>query len=56
MFVRVLDCGLFHTFDGGERPGYVASLASVTHEPFHAFEQARSIEAHLPGTGAHIWV
>ena len=26
----VLDCGLFHTFDGDERPGYVASLASVT--------------------------
>ena len=30
MFETVLDCGLFHTFDGGERPGYVASLASVT--------------------------
>ena len=30
VFVTVLDCGLFHTFDGGERPGYVASLASVT--------------------------
>ena len=29
-FATVLDCGLFHTFDGGERPGYVASLASVT--------------------------
>jgi hypothetical protein len=27
---RELDCGLFHTFDGDERPGYVASLASVT--------------------------
>jgi hypothetical protein len=26
----VLDCGLFHTFDGEERPRYVASLASVT--------------------------
>jgi hypothetical protein len=28
----VLDagCGLFHTFDRDERPGYVASLASVT--------------------------
>ena len=26
----LLDCGLFHTFDGDERPGYVASLASVT--------------------------
>ncbi|MDF3307095.1 class I SAM-dependent methyltransferase [Rhodococcus koreensis] len=29
-FVTVLDCGLFHTFDAGERPGYAASLASVT--------------------------
>jgi SAM-dependent methyltransferase len=29
-FETVLDCGLFHTFDGDERPGYVASLASIT--------------------------
>lgn len=29
-FETVLDCGLFHTFDGDERPDYVASLASVT--------------------------
>ncbi|HEX6471099.1 MAG TPA: class I SAM-dependent methyltransferase [Streptosporangiaceae bacterium] len=29
-FDTVLDSGLFHTFDGEERPGYVASLASVT--------------------------
>jgi ubiquinone/menaquinone biosynthesis C-methylase UbiE len=29
-FATVMDCGLFHTFDGEERPGYVASLASVT--------------------------
>ena len=29
-FQTVLDCGLFHTFDGEERPRYVASLASVT--------------------------
>jgi len=29
-FQAVLDCGLFHTFDGDERAGYVASLASVT--------------------------
>jgi SAM-dependent methyltransferase len=28
-FATVLDRGLFHTFDGDERPGYVASLASV---------------------------
>ncbi|MEU9836330.1 class I SAM-dependent methyltransferase [Streptosporangium sp. NPDC048047] len=29
-FDTVLDCGLFHTFDAAERPGYAASLASVT--------------------------
>jgi SAM-dependent methyltransferase len=29
-FETVLDCGLFHTFDDGERLDYVASLASVT--------------------------
>jgi len=29
-FDTVLDCGLFHTFDAGERPRYVASLAYVT--------------------------
>ncbi len=29
-FQTVMDCGLFHTFDGDERPKYVASLASVT--------------------------
>ncbi len=28
-FETVLDCGLFHTFDGDERPRYVSSLASV---------------------------
>lgn len=30
MFQTVMDSGLFHIFDGEERPGYVASLASVT--------------------------
>jgi len=29
-FRTVLDCGMFHTCDADERPGYVASLASVT--------------------------
>ena len=29
-FERVLDCGLFHTFDADERLAYAASLASVT--------------------------
>ena len=28
-FETVLDCGLFHTFDGDERRAYVAGLASV---------------------------
>jgi SAM-dependent methyltransferase len=30
VFDTVLDCGLFHTFDGDERRAYVASLAAVT--------------------------
>lgn len=30
VFDSVLDCGLFHTFDGDERRDYVISLASVT--------------------------
>ena len=30
VFESVLDCGLFHTFDGDERRDYAASLASVT--------------------------
>lgn len=30
VFDTVLDCGLFHSFDDGERADYVASLASVT--------------------------
>ena len=29
-FDTVLDCGLFHTFDGDERARYVVSLAAVT--------------------------
>ena len=29
-FETVLDCGLFHTFDGDERPRYATSVASVT--------------------------
>jgi SAM-dependent methyltransferase len=31
-FETVLDCGLFHTFNASERPGYVASMASVTQQ------------------------
>jgi ubiquinone/menaquinone biosynthesis C-methylase UbiE len=30
VFDTVLDCGLFHTFDGDERRDYVAGLAAVT--------------------------
>src|SRR6476620_9815789 len=30
VFDTGLDCGLFHSFDGEERRGYAASLASVT--------------------------
>jgi SAM-dependent methyltransferase len=30
VFETVLDCGLFHTFDGAERRDYVASLAAAT--------------------------
>ena len=30
VFETVLDCGLFHTFDSGERRTYAASLASAT--------------------------
>ncbi|MGA2210831.1 MAG: class I SAM-dependent methyltransferase [Acidimicrobiales bacterium] len=29
-FETVIDCGLFHSFDDGERPGYVSSLAAAT--------------------------
>lgn len=29
-FATVLDCGLFHSFDGDERPRYAASLGTVT--------------------------
>jgi SAM-dependent methyltransferase len=37
VFETVLDCGLFHTFDGDERPDYAASLASVTGRGGHLF-------------------
>ena len=32
MFETVLDCGLFHTFDGEERPAYVASGVRLSHQ------------------------
>jgi hypothetical protein len=50
-FETVLDCGLFHSFDGGERPGYVASLASVTEHDGTLYVLCFSDEG--PGTGPH---
>lgn len=50
-FDTVLDCGLFHTFDGAERPGYVASLASVTKPGGTLYVLCFSDEG--PDTGPH---
>ena len=36
-FDTVLDCGLFHAFDGNERRDYVASVASVTRVGGHMY-------------------
>ena len=51
MFDTVLDCGLFHTFDGDERPCYVASLASVTRHDGTLYVLCFSDDA--PDTGPH---
>jgi len=50
-FQTVLDCGLFHTFDGDERSGYVASLASVTEHNGTLYVLCFSDEG--PGIGPH---
>jgi SAM-dependent methyltransferase len=50
-FKTVLDCGLFHTFDGDERPGYVASLARVTEHDGTLYVLCFSNEG--PDTGPH---
>lgn len=50
-FATVLDCGLFHTFDGAERPGYVASLASVTEHGGTLYVLCFSDQG--PDTGPH---
>jgi len=50
-FATVLDCGLFHTFDGDERPGYVASVASVTEHDGTLYVLCFSDEG--PETGPH---
>jgi SAM-dependent methyltransferase len=50
-FETVLDCGLFHTFDSDERPGYVASLASVTDD--HGTLHVLCFSDEGPETGPH---
>jgi SAM-dependent methyltransferase len=51
LFETVLDCGLFHTFDGDERPRYVASLAAVTERDATLYVLCFSDAG--PGTGPH---
>jgi SAM-dependent methyltransferase len=50
-FETVLDCGLFHTFEGDERSRYVASLASVTEHDGTVYVLCFSDEG--PDTGPH---
>jgi SAM-dependent methyltransferase len=50
-FETVLDCGLFHTLNGDERPRYVASLASVTEHDGTLYVLCFSDEG--PDTGPH---
>ena len=50
-FATVMDCGLFHTFDGDERPRYVASLASVTEQSGTLYVLCFSDDG--PDTGPH---
>jgi ubiquinone/menaquinone biosynthesis C-methylase UbiE len=50
-FETVLDCGLFHTCDGDERPRYVASLSSVTDPGGTAYVLCFSDDA--PNIGPH---
>jgi hypothetical protein len=50
-FDTVLDSGLFHSFDDAERPGYVASLASVTQRDGTLYVLCFSDDG--PDTGPH---
>jgi len=50
-FDTVMDSGLFHTFDGDERPRYVASLASVTEHDGTLYVLCFSDDG--PDTGPH---
>jgi SAM-dependent methyltransferase len=51
-FDKVLDCGLFHSFDNDERAEYAASLATVTNRGGHVhvlcFGDAGPAESHGP--------
>jgi SAM-dependent methyltransferase len=51
MFQTVLDCGLFHAFDGDERTRYVTSLASVTEHNGTVYVLCFSDDG--PDTGPH---
>jgi len=51
MFQTVLDCGLFHTFEGDERTQYAASLASVTEHDGTLYLLCFSDDG--PDTGPH---
>jgi SAM-dependent methyltransferase len=50
-FETVLDCGLFHTFNGDERTQYVAGLASVTERDGTLYVLCFSDDG--PDTGPH---
>lgn len=50
-FETVVDCGLFHSFDSDERPGYVAGLASVTKQAGRLYVLCFSDAG--PDTGPH---
>lgn len=50
-FETVLDCGLFHTFDGEERPRYAASLASAVEHDGTLYVLCFSDDG--PETGPH---
>jgi SAM-dependent methyltransferase len=50
-FATVLDCGLFHSFDGDERARYVASLATVAEHGGTLYVLCFSDEG--PDTGPH---
>jgi SAM-dependent methyltransferase len=51
VFETVLDCGLFHTFDGDERRDYVAGLTAVTRCGGHLYVLCFSDLG--PDTGPH---